>query len=129
MVTHQDAQHCFVQDNEAKIQVLSCLLRETAVFGIRKRKPKIGAEFVTSERGAVNVISKIELFLSMSYLKICVHACYYLVADETNNLHLLAQLSPSQLPSQSRIQAPQTIWINSKFDFNKSVYALKSLLV
>mmetsp|Transcript_16997 Transcript_16997/g.24214 ORF Transcript_16997/g.24214 Transcript_16997/m.24214 type:complete len:214 (+) Transcript_16997:733-1374(+) len=124
MVTYQETQHCFLLDDEEKIQVFSRLLGETAVFGIRKRKPKIGTEFATSERDAGNVLSKVELFLSMSYLKIRVHAFKYLVGDETNNFHLLAQLSDSQPPSQSRMEAPPTLRINSKFDFRNSVYSV-----
>ena len=111
MVTYQDTQICFVLDNEEKIQVLSRLLGETAVFGIQKRKSKLGMEFATSERDAVNVSSKVEFFLSMSYLKIRVHAFKYLVGDETNCICLLKQLSDPQPPSQTRTEAPPKIRI------------------
>jgi len=123
MVTYQDTQICFLLDNEENIQVLSGLLEETAVFGIQKRKPKLGMEFVTSERDTINVLSKVEFFLSMTYIKIRFHAFKYLVGDETDCVYLLKQLSDSQPPSQTCTEEPPTIRTNSKFDVKSSLFS------
>jgi hypothetical protein len=59
----------------------------------RKRKPKIGSEATTSTLNAMNVISKIELYISYSKVKLCLYASRHVAGvDATNYVVLLEQL-------------------------------------
>jgi hypothetical protein len=85
------------------------------------------AEGVHSEQNlcindAINVTSKIELYVSSSKLQLRVHAFKHQVSDQTENLWLQGQLSAHIAPQQMPQAEVQNVRINSKFDYNNSLF-------
>ncbi len=110
----------FNLDSEQKLLLFTKLIGEMAVVGIRRRKPKVNDEYALRNNDAINMTSRIELFISRSKFRLRVHAFKHKVSDETQNNWLSVQLSG--LVSHQTLQVDiRQLRLNSKFDYNNSM--------
>ena len=114
--------HFFNIDSDSKLQSFSRMVGEMGVVGIQRRRPKVNSEQSLCINDAINVASKIELYVSSSKLRLRVHAFKHQVSDQTENLWLQRQLSANIAPQQTPRTEVQSVRLNSKFDYNNSLF-------
>ncbi len=71
---------------------------------------------------AINMMKKLELYISNNQLHICVHAFKHIVGNTTNNAWLRSQLSANP----GRQNNICSLRIKSKFDYNSGVFTVVS---
>ena len=129
---------CFNLDSAEAIEVFSGLLGATFLFGIWKRKPKLGSEISTKMLDAINVLSRLELYVSYSSLKVRLYAYKHVVgADATQHRRLLEELGGTQQGTNANVVGQQnadrganvisSLRVNSKFDYNGNLFKVVSV--
>jgi hypothetical protein len=111
------------------LKVFSELIGGTSIFGIRKRKPKISTEATTRALDAMNIITRIDLYVSFSKVKVHLYASRHIAGVDTTNNALLLQhfgeISDRQeLPQTAntvRSLSMSMLQVNSKSDYNGNV--------
>jgi hypothetical protein len=138
MVSASQEYKLFNLDTAERVELFGRLIGATSIFGIRKRKPKLGSEVSTKRLDAINVLSRLELYISYSMLKIRLYAYKHIVGeDATMNHRLLEELgethpSADEHPLMQATPATSTrsmssLRINSKFDYNGNVCKVLSV--
>ncbi len=105
----------FFLDLEAKLQSFSKMIGEMVVVGVRCRKPKVDCEHDIRLNDAVNMMTKMELFISKSNLRLKLYAFKHNIGDTTTNQWLSSQLLAPQ-PQETPQVTIRSTRINSKFD-------------
>jgi hypothetical protein len=107
-----------LQSPEA-IHSFSTIIGEMSVVGVRKRMPKVDVERVCNRNDSVNMLQKIELFLSLTKLRMRLYAVKYVVGNEMiGNSWLTNQLSTVPMIQNDAHE----LRINSYFDFNNGTF-------
>jgi hypothetical protein len=85
------------------------IIGSTSTIGIRKRKPKLGHEETTRLFDALNITSKMDLFISYGKLKAGIHAKRHIIGvDKTENALVLAQ-SNFNTENQTQLQQEASV--------------------
>jgi hypothetical protein len=118
IISTADHYNVFCLDNCEQLQKLSQLIGATSVFGVRKRKPKKGSEHPTVDFDAMNILSRIDLYISYCKVKMRLYAYNHIVGvDATDNQHLISHLGTTQSRISESIDEPprpiSTLRINS----------------
>ena len=120
-VTTNEVYSYFNLDSEQKLLSFMKFIGEMAVVGIRRRKPKVNHEYALRINDAINMTSRIELFLSNSKLRLKLHAFKHKVGDVTQSHWLSGQLS-GMVRHQNPEAAVRQLRLKAKFDCNNSMY-------
>ncbi len=127
MVEAKDSYFLFDFDSEAKIAALQKLIGEMSVVGVRVKKPRKGEEFQVNVNCTLNMSSRIELYLGKRMLKVKVHAFKHIIgADTCNHAWLSMQLAQRAPCQQQDEEATRSIRLNSRFDYNNSLFKVVS---
>ena len=119
--------YCYFNlDTEDKLKLLTKLIGIFSLVGIRARKPKLDIEHDLKVHDALNVVTKIELLVSSTKIRIKVRAVKHIVGDTAQMEWLCRELHlcPAAQPREVLAQA---IRINSRFDYNGSLFKVASV--
>lgn len=111
----------FNLDTEAKIEFLGKIIGDFSLVGIRARKPKLDLELGLKINDALNMTSKMGVYLSCTKIRIKVCAFKHLVGDATQHEWLSKQLPSTATPQYATV-SNDTVRINSRFDYNGSLF-------
>lgn len=133
MVSITNNYRYFSLETEERLKVLAAFLGTMSMFGIRTRMPRRNAEKAVRVMDAVNCISKAELFVGLTQVKVRIKAFKHIVGQPTENAMLAGQIQPElprEHPNNNAIQTRSraTLRIGSKFDSSGSLYEVLELL-
>ncbi len=111
----------FNLDTEEKIDFFGKLIGDFSLVGIRARRPKLDKDFDVKRNDALNMVTKMEVYLSHTKLRLKVYAFKHLVGDTTQHQWLSKQLSITT-PAMQGGELSNTVRINSRFDYNGSLF-------
>jgi hypothetical protein len=111
----------FNLDSEEKIDFFGKLIGDFSLVGIRARRPKLDKDFDVKRNDALNMVTKMEVYLSHTKLRLKVYAFKHLVGDTTQHQWLSKQLSITT-PAMQGGELSNTVRINSRFDYNGSLF-------
>jgi len=70
-------------DSFERLVVFCELIGGTSIFGIRKQKPKLGTEATTKVLDTMNVLNRIDLYVSYSKVQLHLYASRHIVGVDT----------------------------------------------
>jgi hypothetical protein len=128
MVSTEVKYHFFSLESDEDIEKITQMIGTMSMFGVRKRLPRKDAEIVIQNLDLVNAISRIDLYISGSRIKVRLCAFRHIVGDASNCNRLMRQLGTPTPHEQDNatagVQTRATIIIRprSKFDYMGNVY-------
>jgi hypothetical protein len=126
MVSKEVHYQLFRLESDEAIDKLTQMIGTMAMFGIRKKLPRKDAELVIRNLDLINAISKIELYVSASKIKVRLYAFRHVIGDASTCTRLLSQIghpapvNPNNTGAATRAQS--ILRLKSKFDFMGNVY-------
>jgi hypothetical protein len=119
--------YCYFNlDTEDKLGLLSKLIGVFSLVGIQACKPKLDAEHDLKVHDALNVVTKVELLVSSTNIWMKVLAVKHIVGDTAQMEWLRRELHLCPA-AQPRPVLTQAIRINSRFDYNGSLFKVASV--
>jgi hypothetical protein len=126
MVSKEVHYQLFRLESDDAIHKFTQMIGTMAVFGVRKKLPRKVAELVIRNLDLINAISKIELYISASKIKVRLYAFRYVIGDGSSCTRLLAQIGhPAPVhPDNNAVatRAQSILRFKSKFDFMGNAY-------
>jgi hypothetical protein len=118
-------------DSFERLVVFCELIGGTSIFGIRKQKPKLGTEATTKVLDTMNVLNRIDLYVSYSKVQLHLYASRHIVGVDTT-INTMLQQHLGEIPdaaAEQRLEPPQNsvLRVNSKFDYNGNVCKVASV--
>jgi hypothetical protein len=105
-----------------QLNIFCGIIGSTSTIGIRKRKPKLGHEETTRLFDALNITSKMDLFISYGKVKACIHAKRHIIGVDNSEDALVLAQSNFNMEKQTQLQQEASVLrINFKFDYNVNV--------
>jgi len=105
MVVVEEQYKWYSLHSPKQLNIFCGIIGSTSTIGIRKRKPKLGHEETTRLFDALNITSKMDLFISYGKVKVRMHAKWHIIGvDNTENALVLAQ---SNFNTENQIQLQQ----------------------
>jgi hypothetical protein len=130
MVSISDSYKLYSLDSPELIQQFTKLIGASSFLGIRRPKPKLGGAVTTKMNDAMNVLSKVYLYIGYSNVRLWLHAYQHIVGiDAHNNIPLISCIPREALPRPEVIsELPSGVLrINSKFDYQGNVCKVVSV--
>ena len=118
----------FSLDTEEKLSVFAGIIGSMSVFGVRKRIPnkRQNSESIMRYNDLVNVVEKIDLYISSSRVKLRLFASRHQVGQPCTHVQLLNEIGNPEAREEVAVDGVVTrsniLRINSSFDYNGNVY-------
>jgi hypothetical protein len=98
-----------------------------SIFGVRKKMPRKDAEIAIRNFELANAISRIDIYINLSKIKMLLFAFRHTVGDPTACNRLLAQIGTAAAPEERiadtiETRVSPTLRLRSKFDYLGNVY-------
>jgi hypothetical protein len=111
----------FSLDSSPKIAAFTKIFGEMSVAGKRRWMPKVDAEHGYRQSDAVNMTTKLEVYISTTKLRARVPAFKQIVGKTVEDDWLWVQLSAYPIEQQAVLPVARTLLITAKFDYHGRV--------
>ncbi len=96
-----------------------------AIVGIRAPRPRLHTDYQISLNTALNVTTKIELYLSKTQLKLRIFSYLHIVGEHITEYD--SQQLTGRTAQETPNEQPQSIRISSRFDFENNLFKVVSV--